>query len=119
MLGCGGQRHTPGSFNGMVAPCPVRNQWNSVVSGESSIQGPAVRTHLFPMLVDSWRERWGDPDLKFYFVQLAGYDGRESGLRSIRLAAFTGRAAPPARPQEYRYGGSLSSGRFAQYSPAL
>ncbi|WP_317162423.1 sialate O-acetylesterase [Alistipes sp. dk3624] len=76
-----GQRHTPGDlFNGMVAPLiPYGISGILWYQGESSASKARQYGHLFPMLVDSWRERWGDPDLKFYFVQLAGYDGRESG----------------------------------------
>lgn len=76
-----GQRHTPGDlYNGMVSPlAPYGIRGIIWYQGETSAPRARQYGRLFPMLVDSWRETWGDPEMKFYYVQLAGYDGRESG----------------------------------------
>jgi sialate O-acetylesterase len=47
--------------------------------GESNSSRAKQYEHLFPMLVSSWRERWHNPNMSFYFVQIAGYDGKQSG----------------------------------------
>lgn len=76
-----GQRHTPGDlFNGMVYPhIPFGVRGIIWYQGETSSSKARQYGRLFPMLVDAWREGWGDPGLPFYYVQLAGYDGKESG----------------------------------------
>lgn len=75
-----GQRHSPGYlFNGMIAPlAPYAIKGIIWYQGESNSERARQYEVLFPMLVDSWRERWKEM-LPFYYVQLAGYDGKLSG----------------------------------------
>lgn len=76
-----GQRHTPGDlYNGMIAPhIPFVIKGVIWYQGESNSYRSKQYEHLFPMLISSWREMWQNPKMKFYFVQLAGYDGKQSG----------------------------------------
>ncbi|MCX2453899.1 GDSL-type esterase/lipase family protein [Pedobacter sp. PLR] len=39
--------------------------------GESNTQNPELYAHSFPLLIKSWREKWGI-DFPFYYVQLSG-----------------------------------------------
>lgn len=39
--------------------------------GESNAQNVETHERLFPLLVDSWRGYWQNPDLPFYYVQLS------------------------------------------------
>lgn len=75
-----GQRHSPGYlFNGMVAPlAPYAIKGILWYQGESNCERARQYEVLFPMLLDSWREKWKE-ELPFYYVQLAGYDGKQSG----------------------------------------
>ena len=76
-----GQRHAPGNlYNGMIFPLiPYSIKGVIWYQGESNTEKARQYGHLFPLLIDSWRKNWNNPDLSFFFVQLAGYDGKESG----------------------------------------
>lgn len=52
-----------------LAGFPVRGAiW---YQGESNAHNIEVHEALFPMLVDSWRREFSNPDMPFYFVQLS------------------------------------------------
>ncbi|MCF3111312.1 sialate O-acetylesterase [Niabella sp. CC-SYL272] len=76
-----GQSHTPGNlYNGMIAPLvPYSIKGVLWYQGESNTQKARQYEHLFPMLIDTWRKKWNNPALYFFYVQLAGYDGKQSG----------------------------------------
>ncbi len=40
--------------------------------GESNAHNIELHEMLFPLLLDSWRKAWADPQLPFYYVQLSG-----------------------------------------------
>lgn len=44
--------------------------------GESNTDLREMHEKLFPLLVDSWRKEWAEPDLPFYYVQIAGLNKR-------------------------------------------
>jgi sialate O-acetylesterase len=79
-------------FNGMISPLlhfPIKGSiW---YQGEANAgQAHTYRT-LFPILIESWRKAWGQPDLPFYFVQLAPYmaiktEPQESNWAELREA---------------------------------
>ncbi|WP_437200786.1 exo-alpha-sialidase [Planctomicrobium sp. SH664] len=58
-----------------LVPFPIRGiLW---YQGESNATSPArVQQHadLFPLLVESWRKAWNQPQLPFYYVQLPGIE---------------------------------------------
>jgi sialate O-acetylesterase len=67
-------------YNGMIAPIvnfPITGAvW---YQGESNVgRGYEYRT-LFPTMIKSWRTSWGNPDLRFYFVQIAPYNYNKNG----------------------------------------
>ncbi len=61
-------------FNGMLAPLTdfaIRGAiW---YQGESNADRAAEYQHLLPALIRDWRRLWHNPNLAFYFVQLANY----------------------------------------------
>lgn len=61
-------------FDGMIAPL-VPYGLSGVIwyQGESNTERAAQYARLFPTLIRSWRERWGQGDFPFYFVQLANH----------------------------------------------
>ncbi len=76
-----GHHKSPGAlFNGMInplVPFPVKGViW---YQGESNTERAKQYEALFPLLINSWRSLWSNPELYFAYVQLAGYDGGESG----------------------------------------
>lgn len=71
--------HVPAAlYNAMIAPftaTPVRGFiW---YQGESNAGRYEQHSKLFPAMIESWRQLWGDRDLPFYFVQLASYQQRK------------------------------------------
>lgn len=69
-----GYRVPSALYNAMIAPytaTPVRGfLW---YQGESNAGNPKQHDVLFPTMIQTWRQLWGDDTLPFYFVQLASY----------------------------------------------
>ncbi len=61
-------------FNGMISPilpCSIRGvAW---YQGEANTGNPQLYRKLFPVLIRSWRQTWGQGDFPFLFVQLPGF----------------------------------------------
>lgn len=59
-------------YNGMMSPVVgygIRGcLW---YQGESNMDVPDLYTHLFPLLVRDWREKWGVGEFPFYYAQIA------------------------------------------------
>lgn len=79
-------------FNGMITPLlhfPIKGAiW---YQGEANAGQAYLYRTLFPVLIQSWRKAWGQPDLPFYFVQLAPYmaiknEAQESNWAELREA---------------------------------
>jgi sialate O-acetylesterase len=71
-------------FNGMVSPVAgfgIRGMiW---YQGESNASMPEQYRELFPMVIDSMRDAWGQGDFPFYWVQLAdNYDEQKDPMPS-------------------------------------
>ena len=66
-------------FNGMIAPLINYGIKGFLwYQGESNASSEAyVYRKLFPKLIKSWRQYWGDDNLPFYFVQLANYKAKK------------------------------------------
>ena len=59
-------------YNAMIHPlAPYRFRGFLWYQGEGNAAAPDAYRELFPALIRSWRAKWGQPDLPFYFVQLA------------------------------------------------
>ncbi|MCG2616535.1 sialate O-acetylesterase [Terrimonas sp. NA20] len=72
-------------YHGMIAPLEgygIRGfLW---YQGESNVEEPALYKRLLPALVKSWRSKWNNPELPFYYVQIAPYE--YNGADSLRSA---------------------------------
>ncbi len=61
-------------FNGMVAPLIGLGIRGAIwYQGESNTPRAEQYGRTFPALIRDWRERWGQGDFPFYFVQLAAF----------------------------------------------
>ncbi|MFD1629872.1 sialate O-acetylesterase [Pseudopedobacter beijingensis] len=68
-------RNNPsGLFNGMVMPV-IGYGIKGVIwyQGEANRLKPLEYFHLFPAMVEDWRQRWGQGNWPFYYVQIAPY----------------------------------------------
>ena len=92
----------PGTrFNAMVNPLiPFALKGFIWYQGESEcmagIRQTLLYAHTLPLLVQSWREAWGNEDKPFVVVQLAGYgyDPQRSFLMEMREAQKAALALP-------------------------
>ncbi len=65
-----------GLYNGMIhGLLPAALRGFLLYQGESNTGRPQEYADLFRTLISSWRERFGQGDLPFYFVQLANFSG--------------------------------------------
>jgi len=97
-----GHQNTPGGlFNAMVSPLTpfaIRGViWYQGESNANQVESARLYGKQFPLLIKSWREAWGRPQLPFYFVEIANYSAvqkepRESGgwplLRDMQLQTW-------------------------------
>ncbi len=74
-----GGRNLPGSlFNGMIAPLiPFAIKGVIWHQGEFNADRAVEYRTLFPRLISDWRNKWGQGDFPFLFVQLAALGDRE------------------------------------------
>lgn len=84
---------TASIFNGMIHPIlPFAIKGVIWYQGEANV-GNREYDLLFTTLIKDWRQRWGQGDFPFLFVQLAGYGketkGNWAGLRDQQKAALT------------------------------
>ncbi len=87
-----GQHRPANIYNGMVHPLAGYGIKGVIwYQGESNGERADQYLHLFPLLVKTWREKWGQGDFPFYWVQLADYgaeanDPGENGWAELRDA---------------------------------
>jgi sialate O-acetylesterase len=63
-----------GLFNGIVAPLlPYRIKGVIWYQGEANASKPAEYYPLFTTLINNWRQKWGQGNFPFLYVQLANY----------------------------------------------
>jgi sialate O-acetylesterase len=79
----------------MIAPLvPYAIRGAIWYQGESNVGRGSQYQELFPAMIGSWRERWGQGAFPFYFVQIApfnfneSYPGAAAELREAQLAAL-------------------------------
>jgi sialate O-acetylesterase len=61
-------------FNGMVSPIvPYTLRGVIWYQGESNAGQPQMYSKLFPMMINEWRTVFRNPEMPFYFVQIAPY----------------------------------------------
>jgi sialate O-acetylesterase len=73
-------------YNGMIRglePYTLRGViW---YQGESNAERAYQYRRLFPALIANWRADWQQPDLPFYFVQIAPHKGQNPEIREAQL----------------------------------
>jgi len=61
-------------YNGMIAPLlPLSIRGVIWYQGESNADMPYEYRSLFPSMINDWRNRWGEGDFPFLFVQLSSF----------------------------------------------
>jgi sialate O-acetylesterase len=71
----GGQNAPTDLYNAMIAPLiPYAIKGAIWYQGEANAGASAEYGTLFPEMIKDWREKWGEGDFPFFFVQLAGWD---------------------------------------------
>lgn len=70
-----GNQHRPGNlYNGMLMPIIGYGIRGTVwYQGESNAGRAYQYRHLFPLMIQSWRDAWQQGDFPFYWVQLADF----------------------------------------------
>lgn len=75
-------------FNGMIAPvAPTALRGVLWYQGEANNNRPEEYARLFTTLITEWRREFGQPELPFYWVQLANYRGNPSNRNWAELRA--------------------------------
>ena len=78
-------------FNGKIAPLiPYAIQGVIWYQGESNGLKPFEYRTLFPRMIADWREKWGQGDFPFLFVQIAPFKGNPPELREAQLLTWKG-----------------------------
>ena len=84
-------------YNAMVAPftpLPVRGVIWYQGESNSALNRAPLYGRLFPAMIEDWRKHWGDEEMPFLFVQLAGFTStpqedwptiREAQRQALRL----------------------------------
>ncbi|MGA9120306.1 MAG: sialate O-acetylesterase, partial [Bacteroidota bacterium] len=89
-----------GYFNGMIAPLLKANIKGVIwYQGESNAGSPAGYGDMFAAMITDWREKWGEGNFPFLFVQLPNYGEAiaypsESGMAAVREAQRHALALP-------------------------
>ena len=87
-------------YNGMIAPLiPYTIKGAIWYQGEANKKRAKQYVYLFPSMIKSWRDNWGQGDFPFYFVQIAPFSWggddnnvllRESQLKTMQSVINTG-----------------------------
>jgi sialate O-acetylesterase len=73
-------------FNGKIAPIiPYAIKGTIWYQGEANGRKPFEYRALFPRLIADWREKWGQGDFPFLFVQIAPFKGSHPEIRESQL----------------------------------
>jgi sialate O-acetylesterase len=86
----GGPGHPTALYNGMIAPIiPFGIKGVIWYQGEANAGKGAEYRYLFSALIQSWREKWGEGDFPFLFVQLPDYQFSWALLRESQLETLS------------------------------
>jgi len=81
-----GAKQPTSLFNGKIAPLiPYALRGVIWYQGESNSPKAFEYRTLFPRLIADWREKWGQGDFPFLFVQIAPYQGNPPELREAQF----------------------------------
>lgn len=76
-------------YNGGIAP-QVPTALSGVIwyQGEANTDNPALYAKMFPVLIRGWREKFENPELPFYYCQLANYKAKKNHPDEVGWAAL-------------------------------
>lgn len=78
-------------WNGMIAPIlGYTIKGNIWYQGESNSIRYEKYQEVFSNLIRSWRTEWKQPDMPFYFVQIAPHYKQPAGIREAQLKTWQG-----------------------------
>ncbi len=83
--------YTPSTlFQGMIMPvAPFGIRGTIWYQGESNVANPGLYARLFPAMIRNWRDVFHQPEMPFYFVQIAPFAyGGTSHSELLREAQF-------------------------------
>lgn len=78
-------------WNGMIAP--IRGyavKGNVWYQGESNSVRSGQYREVFTNLINAWREEWKQPEMPFYFVQIAPHYKQPADIREAQLRTWQG-----------------------------
>jgi len=76
-------------YNGMVHPIEGYGIRGAIwYQGEANASNPTLYRTLFPMMIKAWRDRWGQGDFPFYWVQLADFQSENPETQESNWAAL-------------------------------
>ena len=79
-----GQLRAANLYHGRLEPImPFAIRGVIWYQGETNAGRAYQYREMFPLMIKSWREDWGEGDFPFYWVQLANYNAAES--RSLAM----------------------------------
>lgn len=75
-----GQHRPSNLYNGMIKPI-LGYGIRGVIwyQGESNVERAYQYRHLFPLMIQNWRDEWKQGDFPFYWVQLADFKAEQPG----------------------------------------
>lgn len=75
-----------GLWNGMIRPILGYSvKGNIWYQGEANAERSEKYQAVFTTLIDSWRQEWNQPDMPFYFVQIAPFHKQPAAIRQAQL----------------------------------
>ena len=87
------QRSPSACYNSMIKPLlPFSCRGVIWYQGESNVKAPEQYQTLFPAMIQDWRDRWGQGDLPFYFVQIAPFHYKTNPMSAAFLREAQGMA---------------------------
>jgi hypothetical protein len=73
-------------WNGMINPILGYNVRGTIwYQGEANAMRSDKYQQVFTTLIDSWRQEWHNPDMPFYFVQIAPFHKQPAAIREAQL----------------------------------
>ena len=78
-------------WNGMIKPILGYTVKGAIwYQGEANAMRYAQYQQVFTNMINSWRKEWEQPDLPFYFVQIAPFKDQPAGIREAQLQTWQG-----------------------------
>ena len=76
-------------WNGMIHPIlGYTVKGNIWYQGESNAIRHEKYQQVFTNMINSWRKEWKQPDMPFYFMQIAPHKGQPAGIREAQLKTW-------------------------------